>query len=124
MRVGVVRNGQLRSCPSELSEIADEHKKSALFSAKFIYGVSPCGGETLRQVLSVVNASVVRREPFHLAGTWFDLEAGRARPNRGETSIALSKLADLTVCKNPKDTCESRSLANRVHYRCDPSSSR
>ena len=115
MRVGVVRNGQLRSCPSELSEIADEHKKSALFSAKFIYGVSPCGGETLRQVLSVVNASVVRREPFHLAGTWFDLEAGRARPNRGETSSAYSELADLTVCpvgwrtvRHPRAPSETR----------------
>jgi hypothetical protein len=71
-----------------------------------------------------VTASVVRSEPFPRAGTWFDFEAGRARPNRGETSIALSELADRTVCKNPKDTCESRSLANRVHYRCDPSSSR
>ena len=70
----------------------------------------------------VVNASVVRREPFPLAGTWFDFNAGRARPN--ETSIALSELADLTVCKNPKDTCESRLLANRIHYRCDPSLSR
>ena len=71
-----------------------------------------------------MTASVVRSEPFPRAGTWFDFEAGRARPNRGETSIALSELADRTVCKNPKDTCESRSLANRVHYRCDPSSSR
>ena len=69
-----------------------------------------------------MTASVDRSDPFLRATAWFDFIAGRARPN--ETSIALSELADLTVCKNPKDTCESRSLANRVHYRCDPSSSR
>ena len=31
-----------------------------------------------------MTVSVVRREPFPLAGTWFDFNAGRARPNRGE----------------------------------------
>ena len=71
-----------------------------------------------------MTASVDRSDPFLRATAWFDFIAGRARPNRGETSSAYSELADLTVCKNPKDTCESRSLANRIHYRCDPSSSR
>ena len=77
-----------------------------------------------------MTVSVVRREPFPLAGTWYDLNAARARPKRGELrrrweiSSAYSELADLPDRKNPKDTYESRSLAYRVHYRCDPSSSR
>ena len=77
-----------------------------------------------------VTVSVVRREPFPLAGTWYDLNAARARPKRGELrrrweiSSAYSELADLPDRKNPKDTYESRSLANLVHYRCDPSLSR
>ena len=68
--------------------------------------------------------AVDRSELFPRAATWIDFKAGRASPNRGETSIAPSELADLTDRKNPKDTYESRSLAYRVHYRCDPSLSR
>ena len=68
-----------------------------------------------------MTVSVVRREPFPLAGTWYDLNAARARPKRGELrrrweiSSAYSELADLTVCpvgwrtvRHPRAPSETR----------------